>query len=75
MSSKIRKNDRKFKAISIDEAFGSADTDTLAGTGYVQDNSDFGASIKEQKRKYIEGRGPARKRHPRYVEFNGNDAP
>ena len=25
--------------------------------------------------KYIEGRGPARKRHPRYVEFNGNDAP
>ena len=25
--------------------------------------------------KYIEGRGPARKQHPRYVEFNGNDAP
>lgn len=25
--------------------------------------------------KYIEGRGPARRQHPRYVEFNGNDAP
>ena len=54
---KAMEGDLKFKAFSVDDAFGSTDTDTLAGTGYVQDNSDFGASIKTQKRKYIEGKG------------------
>jgi hypothetical protein len=58
---KAMEGDLKFKAFTVDEAFGSTDTDTLAGTGFYSNIENTSGrkyqQLMRQKRKYIEGKG------------------
>ncbi len=57
---KAIEGDLEFKEFTIDEAFGSADTETLAGTGYTPNYTGHPASRPTDtalKREYIQGKG------------------
>tara|TARA_S200000501_G_scaffold372298_1_gene417027 strand:- start:101 stop:2902 length:2802 start_codon:yes stop_codon:yes gene_type:complete len=57
---KAMEGDLKYKNFNVDDAFGTADTDTIAGTGFTVNytgNPNTRKDLYQQKYEYVEGKG------------------